>query len=70
MTIALIIDVKHLKTQLIKVKAHSGERLNERADKLAKKAAFSAFRLHINYLNLPSNKLELTCDNLTMEASS
>ena len=70
LTIAHIMEIKNLTIQLVKVKAHSGERLNERADRLAKTAAFSAPRLHLNYLNLPGNRLELTCDYLTVEASS
>ncbi len=70
MTIAYMINIKHLKTNLIKIKAHSGNRLNDRADKLAKAAAFSASRLYINYLRIPGIRLEIACDNLTLKASS
>ena len=70
MTIAHIIDIKHLKIKLVKVKAHSGDRLNEKADQLAKTAAFSAPRLNVNYLRIPGLKLEIACDNLILKASS
>src|SRR6266540_140085 len=64
MTIAHLIDIKQLSIHMIKVRAHSGDRLNERADKIAKAAAFSAPRLLVNYLNLPGHNVELACDNL------
>ena len=70
MTVAHIIECKCLTVNMIKVKAHSGDRLNDRADKLAKEAAVSAPRLNIIYLNLPGINVELTVDNLTLETSS
>jgi len=70
MAIAHIIESKFLQTTLVKIKAHSGDRLNDRADRIAKTAAYSAPHLNINYLAIPSLKLEITCDNLTLEASS
>ncbi len=42
MTIAHVIDVLQLTVTMKKVKAHSGMRLNDAADKLAKAAACSA----------------------------
>ncbi len=70
MTIAYIVDRKNLMTTLVKVKAHSGDRFNDRANKLAKAAAFTAPRLHIDYLSILELKLEIICDNLMMKASS
>ncbi len=70
MTIAHLIDIKRLSIHMIKVRAHSGDRLNERADKIAKAAIFSASHLQVNYLNLPGHNLEMACDNLTLETSS
>src|SRR6266542_162681 len=55
---------------MVKVKAHSGDRLNDQADKLAKEAASTAPRLNLNYMNLPDLSLVLTCDNLVVETSS
>ena len=55
---------------MVKVKAHSGDRLNDKADKLAKEAAFTAPRINLKYMNLPDLSLVLTCDNLVVEASS
>ena len=70
MTIAHLIDVKSLTIRMIKVRAHNGNRLNERADKIAKNAAITAPRLNVNYLSIPGHKLEITCDNLTLKTSS
>jgi len=70
MTIAHLIDVKHLKTTLVKVKAHSRNRLNDQADQLAKAAALSAPRLNILYLSIPGLRLEITCNHLTLKTSS
>ncbi len=70
MTVAHIIECKCLTVNMIKVKAHSGDRLNDRADKLAKEVAVSAPRLNIIYMNLPGINVELTVDNLTLETSS
>ena len=42
MTIAHLIDIKLLTIHMIKVRAHSGDWLNERANKIAKAAAFTA----------------------------
>ncbi len=70
MTIAHLIDIKNLKTKLVKVKAHSDDQLNDQANKLAKTAAFSAPRLNINYLSISGLNLEIACDNLTLKASS
>jgi len=70
MTIDYIIQTLDLKVKMVKVKAHSGDRLNDRADQLAKAAAFAAPRLTLKYSNLPEVSLVLTCDNLIVEASS
>ncbi len=70
MTIAHIIYSLDLHVQLIKVKAHSGDRLNDKADKLAKEAAVKAPKLNIKYLNLPGLSVVLTCDHLLIEKSS
>ncbi len=42
MTIAHMIEAKHLQIRMVKVKAHSGNKYNDRADYLAKAATFSA----------------------------
>jgi len=55
---------------MVKVKAHSGDRLNDKTDRLAKAAAFAAPRLNLKYSNLPEVSLVLTCDNLIVDASS
>ena len=70
MTIAHTIDCKHLSINMVKVKAYSGDRLNDRADKLAKAAASSAPRLNIKYMSISGINLEITCDNLTLETFS
>ncbi len=70
MTMDYIIRELDLNVIMIKVKAHNGDRLNDRADTLAKDAAFHAPRLNLNYLALPELALGLTCDNLTVETSS
>ncbi len=70
MTIAHMIEAKHLQIRMVKVKAHSGNKYNDRADYLAKAATFSASWLHIHYLSLPGFKVELTCDFLILETSS
>jgi len=70
MTITHMIESKNLKVNLVKVKAHSGDRLNDRADKLAKTAAFLAPRLNLNYLWISGLNLEIACDNLTLKISS
>jgi len=70
MTIAHLIEAKHIKISMIKVKAHSGNPFNDRADQLAKAAALSSPRLHIQYLRLPGLNVEITCDFLTLEMSS
>ena len=55
---------------MVKVKAHSGEILNDWADIIAKTAAHSTSRLNINYLRIPGLNLEVACNNLTLEAFS
>ncbi len=70
MTIAHTIDSKNLMTKLVKVKAHSGDRLNDHANKLAKAVALSAPHLYVNYMRLPGLNLEIACDNLTLKASN
>src|SRR6266498_5221902 len=65
-----MIDRKSLKVKMVKVKAYSRVWMNERADKLAKAAAFSASRLNLNYLQISGINLELTYNNLTLEAFS
>jgi len=65
-----IINQLKLKVTMVKVKAHSGNRLNDKADKLAKAAAVTAPRLNLNYKNLLSLSVVLTCDHLILEASS
>ncbi len=55
---------------MVKVKAHSGNRLNDRTDRLAKIAASSAPRIHVKYLSIPGHQMEIACDNLTLDASS
>ncbi len=70
MTIAHVIDVLKLTVTMMKVKAHSGIRLNEKANQLAKAAAFSTSRLNLMYTKLPGLNLVLTCDHLIIEASS
>ena len=70
MTIAYVINEIDLKIKMVKVKAHSGDRLNDRADKLAKATAFMAFRLNLLYTRLPGLKLIIACDHLIMKASS
>jgi len=70
MAIAHIISRLDLKVQLIKVKAHSGDRLNDKADRLAKDAVVHRPKLNVNYLNLPGLAVVLTCDHLIIEKSS
>ncbi len=70
MTIDYIIRTLDLKVKMVKVKAHSGDWLNDKADRLAKAAVFAAPRLNLKYTNLPELSLVLTCDNLIIEASS
>ena len=70
MIVAHIIKVLDLKIKLIKVKAHSSDRLNNKADILAKKAAVSAPNLSLQYMNLPGLLLGITYDNLVIETSS
>ena len=70
MTIDYIIRALDLKVKMVKVKAHSRDRLNDRADQLAKAAAFTVPRLNLKYMNLPGLLLIITCDNLIVEASS
>ena len=65
-----MIEAKNLQIRLVKVKAYSGNQFNDRADKLAKVAAFSAPRLNVNYLSLPGLNIEITCDFLTLKTSS
>ena len=65
-----IIDSKQLTLNLVKVKAHSGDILNDQADRLAKAAGSTALQLSINYLSLPSLRLEINYSHLTIEASS
>src|SRR6266540_3809869 len=55
---------------MVKVKAHSGERFNEQADKLAKAAAFSTPRINLRYTNIPGLNIVLACNHLIVEASS
>ena len=55
---------------LVKVKAHSGDHLNDQVNQLAKAAATDAPHLNIKYLSLPSIKLEINCDHLILEAFS
>ena len=69
-TIAYLIDTKQMLLNFVKVKAHSGDHLNDRADHLAKAAVTVAPRLNIKYLSLPSIKVKINCDYLTLEASS
>jgi len=68
--IAYVMDVLNLTIRMIKVKAHSGDRLNELADQIAKAAAFSTPRINLNYTQLPGLNLVLACDHLIVEASS
>ena len=70
LSIAYIIECKNLTLNMVKIKAHSGDRLNDRADNLAKVAASSAPHLNVKYLSIPDHNLEIACDNLTLEASS
>src|SRR6266498_3672691 len=70
MTIDYIIKALDLTVTMIKVKAHSGDPLNDRADQLAKTAALSTSRLNLIYTNLPGLSLTLTYDHLILETSS
>ncbi len=70
MTIDYIIRALDLKVKMVKVKAHSGDRLNEKADQIAKATTFVTPRLNLNYMSLPGLQVVLACDNLTMESSS
>jgi len=46
-TIRHVLDIMDLTITIVKVKAHSGDRLNDRTDQLAKTAAISASRLNV-----------------------
>ncbi len=70
MTIAHVMEVLKLTVKMVKIKAHSGDRLNEKADQLAKATAFSTPRLNLNYTKLLGLNLVLACDHLIVEASS
>jgi len=70
LTIVHTIECKQLRIKMIKVKAHSGDRLNDRVDKLAKDATLSAPRLNVKYMCLPGLNLKLACANLTLDTSS
>jgi len=70
LTIDYIIRALNLMVKMVKVKAYSGDRLNDRADQLAKAAAFTAPRLNLKYMNLPGLSLVITCDNLLVKAFS
>ena len=65
-----IIDHLDLDVMMIKVKAHSGDRLNELADQLAKKAIQEGPLLNLILTNIPDMRMIMTCDNLAIEASS
>ena len=62
MSIVHVIDMLELQVVMTNVKAHSGDRLNERADQLAKAAARTATRLNLNYTKLSGVNLMLTYD--------
>jgi len=70
MTIAYTIEALDLKVTMIKIKAHSRDRLNEWADKLAKDATFSALQLNLHYTKLPDLNLVIVCNHLIIENSS
>ncbi len=55
---------------MVKVKAYSGDRLNDHADQLAKAAAISASRLNLKYTQLLGLNLIIACDHLVIETSS
>ena len=55
---------------MVKVKAHSGDWLNDKADQIAKAAAVIAPRINLQYMSIPGLKLVLTCDHLTVDFSS
>ena len=55
---------------MIKVKAHSGDRLNDHADFLAKAAVVSAPRFNVNYMKILGLRLMIACDHLVIEKSS
>ncbi len=70
MIIAHVKEVLSLSIKMVKVKAHSGDRLNDKADHLAKAAASSTPRINLTYTKLPGLNLVLAYDHLIVEASS
>jgi len=68
--ISYVIDQLNLVVKLVKVKAHSGDRLNDKADTLAKEAVSTGPRLNINIAAIPDLRLFMACDQLEIEASS
>jgi len=65
-----VIEVLDLTVKMVKVKAHSDDRLNDQADKIAKEAACKASRLNLNYTKIPGLNLVLACNHLIIEAFS
>ncbi len=55
---------------MIKIKAHSGDRLNDLADQLAKKAVQDGPRLNLKLTDILAVRILMTCDDLEIEASS
>jgi len=55
---------------MIKIKAHSGDRLNDLADQLAKKAVQDGPRLNLKLTDILAVRMLMTCDDLEIEASS
>ncbi len=70
MTIMHVLKVLDLNVKMVKVKAHSDDRLNDQADTLAKDITFSAPQLNLNFMKLLSLNLVLACDHLIIKAFS
>jgi len=68
--ISYIIAQLDLEVIMKKVKAHSGDRLNDLADELAKNAVIHSLRLILNLTLIPTLRMIMTCDNLHIEMSS
>jgi len=68
--ISYIIAQLDLEVIMKKVKAHSGDRLNDLADELAKNAVIHSPRLIFNLTLIPTLRMIMTCDNLHIEMSS
>jgi len=68
--LSFIIAQMDLDVTMTKVKAHSGDRLNDMADELAKKAVIQSPRLILNLTNIPALRMIMTCDDFHIEMSS